>query len=490
MEQTKGYNYKRANLFNSVLITFFSLALLALNLTSENAGISIYAFLVIAIVSAWVVFSIQSIPQSIKQFILPSIPLFLLLLTGYQGERLTYFYMTAMGSISMIALYFKPKVLASFAIAGNLLLVLLILFEGSMIKAGGSLREDMMHIARLDLVIVVFYFVVKWGQDYFSESIKMKNEAENLFNQLKMTMNEIKKTSDQLDLKIAQVNDSLNDNETKSQHITIAINEIAQGVSSQATSTASISLMVTDSKNDIDTTVQLSDAVVNSATLMAIRVKDNDIKLSQLNESMSLIGQIIQGTKEIVSGLDKDMNHIEGELSSIHAIAEQTNLLALNASIEAARAGEHGKGFSVVADEVRKLAEESRRTTDSIEKIITKLKSDAQATLKEVDNGSNNVTNGIKILVEFKESFKELSDSFADMQNQIKEEERLVEKVNEKYTHILSNVESIAAISEETSASTEEILSSLEVQNHGIMTINKVIKQIKNDSSSLNQLTQ
>jgi methyl-accepting chemotaxis protein len=94
---------------------------------------------------------------------------------------------------------------------------------------------------------------------------------------------------------------------------------------------------------------------------------------------------IVTGSKQ---GLDtttkiddmaEQMDAIFKLLKDVKSIADKTNLLALNAAIEAARAGEAGRGFAVVADEVRKLSRHSNQFNDEIRKKAEK----AQATVTE-----------------------------------------------------------------------------------------------------------
>ncbi|WP_416376672.1 methyl-accepting chemotaxis protein [Marinobacter sp. LV10MA510-1] len=86
----------------------------------------------------------------------------------------------------------------------------------------------------------------------------------------------------------------------------------------------------------------------------------------------------VDQVRTAVESLATETDHINTAASLIQSIADQTNLLALNAAIEAARASEHGRGFAVVADEVRSLAQKTCGSTESIQKIITTLRSSAK----------------------------------------------------------------------------------------------------------------
>jgi len=162
--------------------------------------------------------------------------------------------------------------------------------------------------------------------------------------------------------------------------------------------------------------------------------------------------------------------------------------VALNASIEAARAGESGKGFAVVADEVRRLAEQSTQTVGLIHQVITNIKDEADAILDKVYSGTEATKAGEAIVKKVSESYDRMNQSFKDIDNYIDSELKMIENTTLLFSQIRKEMESIAGISQEHAAASEEMAASMQDQKDKIESIFNSMKEIQKSSEELEMI--
>lgn len=251
-------------------------------------------------------------------------------------------------------------------------------------------------------------------------------------------------------------------------NIGTAVEEIAEGASSQATETEIVSGKVKELEHVID---QEKDAVVRLEQAIrtmteysggAVRNVEHLVEISdRTNSAVSFVNEQTQKT-------NMSVGDIQQAISIITGIAEQTSLLSLNASIEAARAGEQGKGFAVVAEEIRKLAEESNMSASEIEKAVRQLITNSDASVDKMQDVSKNVQEQMERLKDTKDAFENLYKEIQSVDEVSASLGLQTEKLNELKAIVADSVNSLASIVEQSAASAQETSASMNILNDNI----------------------
>ena len=241
---------------------------------------------------------------------------------------------------------------------------------------------------------------------------------------------------------------------------------------------------------EVNNTKEISEKITSNSDIISQKVAKGTAKIGSMFEQMNTINQAVSSALMTVNALQSNINEINTSLEGITQISEQTNLLSLNASIEAARAGEQGKGFAVVAGEIRKLAEQSANTAKNIQNITGEISMNSTAAVDKVSQGEKAVQVGNVVLNEVGEYFKDVENAIDVTFTLLETENQMIKNIIEKFMEVQERIESIASISEENSASNEEILSTIESENNDIITIKASIQEIKEMTTVLSEMLQ
>jgi methyl-accepting chemotaxis protein len=288
---------------------------------------------------------------------------------------------------------------------------------------------------------------------------------------LRTMMTELEVASTQLASSFEQVNDVTGQTRKQSSHILQTLQEISKSTEYLAAEAergnnqllamnetmGEIIMHTTTASHSIDTCVSESDKGISI--------------IEELKQKSTETEQITLQVGRKIYNLEALTRRINDLLRSIQEVAEQTGLLSLNASIEAARAGEHGRGFSVVAEEIRKLSTTAKIASEEIASLLTHISKDINSTSQEMRQAeemlqvqSGQVSHTIQSFYHIREAVRSVADSVALVN-------KTMRVVSENKESLLSTVESVSAMSEESAASVQEIQSSFLLQIEAVQNL-------------------
>ena len=299
-----------------------------------------------------------------------------------------------------------------------------------------------------------------------SEIGKLSKGLNNTVNNLRNTIGSIRNTAIVLGDSADILVESASETSLSSKDISMSTGEVSSVIEKQGQSISNIVDIFEDFSIKLD-------EMINEINIISDGNNNiNKVTVDSINELHCLVNSI-EDVREFFSSFIKNITMLSDRIQKIdeitvliNNIAEQTNLLSLNAAIEAARVGEVGYGFGVVADSIRTLSEQVKDSSKSINNIV-----------KDISDNTKEIINISNVLDEKIDSQKnivhrtvnscdgiiyEINNYNSKLTTEVYQSLRVLSEEKQVITNSVNNISNIAL---EITASTEEIMATMENQS-------------------------
>lgn len=314
----------------------------------------------------------------------------------------------------------------------------------------------------------------------------MARDLANMRQTLGVLMSNIQRSSKQIADNSHMLSSVISESASSTEEISRATDELAAGAGELANY----------SQEGLNRLQTLADEIIrltDRADEMKARVEQvNEASLSGMN-SVHELQQAVENNAALTMEIGKEIDDLasKSELITeitgvIRAVSEQTNLLALNAMIESARAGEQGRGFAVVADQIRKLAEQTASSVQNIESIVQQVNGAIAKTQDHMHRGTHLTRRTTEASADTGQAFGEIKHSVTEVIQGIEVLVLGINQLNQDKEGTVLAMQSIASITQESTASTEEISASIEQElatmeqiSHSTDDLNEVVREME-----------
>lgn len=295
-------------------------------------------------------------------------------------------------------------------------------------------------------------------------------------------INNVKFNAEAIDMNAMGLSEIAHELSKLTEGIVLAIADVTEGTTSQATDLSEISMSMLSFGENIEKVSKDISEISNMSERINNKSKNSNKELAILTKNIENFKEEFDGFNNAINITSNKIRNINEMTDLINNISEQTNLLALNAAIEAARAGEAGRGFAVVAEEIRKLAEMSKESTADICNTVKVILKNTDSLVERTAVMDDELSRQTKTIESSIKVFEDISLSLNEVVPKIEAMTEAFRKIIKEKSEILERVDNVSAISQEISATSEEVTASSQE-------LNSASQEVAGAAESLNALT-
>lgn len=331
-----------------------------------------------------------------------------------------------------------------------------------------------------------------------SKSVKINSNDEIgiLYNSFSIMTDYLKDTIQLIkedSAEVSNMSSSLSSNSKQMTHatgeVTSAIQNVSQGAMQQAGDLVDISDNISMLANELDNIYNKINGVKDSSSLTQEKANIGKKQIDILLKAIEEVKESFNRQADKIDNLNSSVSKVGNITNVINEISEQTNLLALNAAIEAARAGEAGKGFAVVSEEVRKLAEQSKESTEKIQRLVQVIITETKEVLDNTNSVNNQVDKQSVAVKSTISAFDDMLESLSNIGPFVEDAHKSLQTTMKSKNSIVATVDNVTSVSQETSAASEEIAAASEEVLISSEEVSKFAIKLENISKKLSEET-